>query len=267
MNIIDFLQTGGYRFKQATLQRMQTAYLEIMKAFVSFIGVSDVGNYIITGCEVIGANITSGMMYIDGELCPFEGASGDDTTKIKKKVDITNLPFKSGASLPVFRKTTAVVDEAGTDLSDFIRIYPVFDENYVHTDNNFTDDDVEKLAGIEEDAQKNVIPDFAENNPESPKYIENKPNGNLLTYLTKGTYSIGDPAAAEDSKTVSFTSVGTINYMVVGCLVSKGTAGYDNDITYVIRNKTANSFVISLNETGSVSSVQDLDFDYVLIPF
>lgn len=127
MNIIDFLQAGGYRLKQATLGKMQTAYLEILKAFVSYHELPDVGNFIISGCTVVGTNITAGILYIDGELCPFEQVTGTDASLVKKQVITESLAFKNGSNLPVFRKTTAVVDAGGVTLSDFIRLPKVKD--------------------------------------------------------------------------------------------------------------------------------------------
>ena len=67
------------------------------------------------------------------------------------------------------------------------------------------------------------------------------------------------------TKTITFSSVGTSNYMVLGSLVSKGTLSADNDINYAIKDKTLTSFRIILNDAGTPSQVQNLDFDYVLI--
>jgi hypothetical protein len=125
MNLIDFLQTGGYRFKQATLHKMQAAYFEILKAFVKHLDMPDTGNFIISGCTVAGLNITAGMLYIDGELCEFAQTPGTVASLIKKQVTHTNLAFKTGASLPVFRTTTAIIDPEGVALSAFTRIQVV----------------------------------------------------------------------------------------------------------------------------------------------
>jgi hypothetical protein len=126
MKYIDFTQAGGYRFKQPTLKKMQESYFEVLKAFVRHLGMPDVGNFIISGCEVVGANITEGMLYIDGELCAFAQTAGTADTLIKKNIEFTYLPFKTGASLPVFRSTNAiVVDADGVALSAFTRIQTV----------------------------------------------------------------------------------------------------------------------------------------------
>ena len=59
--------------------------------------------------------------------------------------------------------------EAGDDTTGF-----VVDANYVHTDNNYTDEEKEKLSGIEENAQKNVQSDW--NAESGDAFIKNKPD-------------------------------------------------------------------------------------------
>ena len=52
----------------------------------------------------------------------------------------------------------------------------VTDANYVHTDNNFTDNDKGKLDGIEAGAEKNVQADWNQSDPSADDYIKNKPS-------------------------------------------------------------------------------------------
>jgi hypothetical protein len=191
MNIIDFLQPGGFRFKQATLGKMQAAYFEILKAFVTYLEMPNIGNFIISGCTVVGANITAGMLFIDGELCYFVGGPGTAATKLKKEVTIETLAFRNGSNPSVFRATHAVIDNSGTALSNFVRIPSVkemvwgnisnipanlvYDSNYVHTDTNFTQPLKDKIDGIAAGAQVNVTPNWTETNPAVPGYVANKP--------------------------------------------------------------------------------------------
>ena len=61
---------------------------------------------------------------------------------------------------------------------DFIKNKPanlVQDANYVHTDNNFTNNDVTKLSGVETGAQVNVQANWNETDTTSDSYIQNKP--------------------------------------------------------------------------------------------
>lgn len=51
----------------------------------------------------------------------------------------------------------------------------VQDADYVHTDNNFTDNDKNKLDGIEAGAEQNVQADWNQTNSSADDYIKNKP--------------------------------------------------------------------------------------------
>lgn len=90
-------------------------------------------------------------------------------------------------------------------------------------------------------------------------------NTKFLLFLRKGTYTIGDAVGGDSIRTISFSSVGTSNYMVNGCLISK-SADYndDNDVIWMVREKTPTSFKLCLKEVAG--EAQNLDFDYVLIP-
>ena len=71
-------------------------------------------------------------------------------------------------------------DWAQSDSSavDYIKNKPqnlVQDADYVHTDNNFTDSDKTKLAGVEAGAEANVQSDWAESDSSKDSFIKNKP--------------------------------------------------------------------------------------------
>jgi hypothetical protein len=88
---------------------------------------------------------------------------------------------------------------------------------------------------------------------------------NSLVFLRKGTVTVGD-VSVDKIITVSFASIGTANYMVTGSLVSKSTNySDDNDVFWMVREKTATSFKLCLREV--TGETQNLDFDYVIIPF
>jgi hypothetical protein len=262
MNLIDFTKNGGYRLKQFTFRKMQEAYFMLLKAFVAFCNVPESGNYILSGMQIDGANITAGYCYIDGELCRFEQTAGTLATKIKKNIVIQSLGFKNGNNENVFRFVNAQVDAIdGTALSDFIRVSPVFDANYVHTDNNFTAALLAKLNGIAADAEVNVQADWNVANPLSDAFIKNKPT--ILNVLTKGTYAnMGN--ISNNDYVVPFASVGTTDYSVyVSFESTAGNAGQSATYIYVIHSKTATSFTIRMNETGNISQV--LTMNYLII--
>lgn len=266
----NFSFTGGFPCDQATLEVMQTSYFESIQALLAFLKLNNTGNHIVYGCEVVAGNINSGMMYIDGFLCPFAGAAGDDTTKIKRSVSTEDLPFFDGGNKPAIEISTAVVDLTGVALSGFSRFGDelVFDANYVHTDNNFTAALLAKLLGIEAGAQVNVTPDW-EALLGTPGFIANKPF--TLEVLRNTSFHIGDfgtPSTMYDELvTIPFPSVGTSDYTVLASLVSLGAWGDDNGTAWVIKNHSPTSFDIALQEIQFTnwSFVQNLRLDYILI--
>ncbi|WP_264548036.1 hypothetical protein [Flavobacterium sp. N2820] len=264
MKTINFDYTGGFPLEQPVLKRMQSGTLLVLEAFVKHLGCADTGNFIISGCTISGANITPGIMYIDGELCPFAGAVGTATTKIQKQTNTVTAPFENGTNPPVFIETIAVVNAAGTELQNFTRFYFVQDANYVHTDNNFTAVLLAKLNSIASGAEVNVQTNWNETNPLSDAFLVGKPTGDLMTYLWRGRVIIGNIGSGTEIP-ISFPDVGTTQYSVLGVLNgSNSNLGLDNDVTYVIGQQTATSFKISFDEYENHN--QQLTFSYFIIP-
>lgn len=266
MEKIDFTQNGGYRLTQSTFKKMQDGYFEILAAFVSALGIPNVGKYIISGCYISGVNITDGFMYIDGELCPFSSIVGDNNTKIKKLETFQTVAFENGSNPPVWKTTTAVEDVSGTKLSDFTRINLVIDPNYVHTDNNFTAALLAKLNGIESGAKANVQTDWNVVNPLSDAYLKNKPTiQNILysSFMIIGNFPSGGVETAR--MTIPFPSVGTTDYKVnlyIKSISPTANAGQDA-IPIVTSNYTASSFDIIGRQFGT--PIQNLVIYYDLI--
>jgi hypothetical protein len=269
MNLIDFTRNGGFRLKQYTLRLMQEAYFLLLKAMVGFMNIPEAGNYIISGCTILGANITDGYLYMDGDLIKFNQVSGTDGSLIKKVISTENVAFKNGSNQNVIRKVTAVIDPAGAALSTFTRVSPVFDANYIHTDVNFTLPLWAKLMAIEDLAEVNVQSDWNETNPASDTFIKNKPAGNLQTYLKKGSVIIGDIIASTDVRTISLgTDVGTSDYHVEGNLTGTfvGTDDGEASVTWITKRKTNISFDIIIYDPRNRSS-QNFEFSYYINPY
>lgn len=260
MKTINFDYTGGFPLEQQVLKRMQSATLLVLEALVKQLGCADTGNYILSGCSISGANITPGIMYIDGELCPFAGAVGTGSTKIKKQTNTLTAPFENGTNPPVFIETVAVVNAAGTELQNFTKFFYVQDANYTHTDNNFTAALLAKLNGIQTGAEVNVQADWNVANPLSDAFIKNKPN--FLKVLYKQSVLIGDVTG--NDYTISFPSIGTSNYSVfVSFETAASNAGQSATYVYVVHSKNEASFKIRFNETGN--STQALTMNYFII--
>lgn len=281
-NIIDFTQLGGYRLEQPTFEKMQSTYFGILAALMGHLNVLDTGNYILSGCEIVGANINPGIMYIDGALCPFAGGAGIPTTKIKRQNTINTLSFENGTNPAVFTSTSAVIDASGVAYNAFVRVnysnvvpwsnltgIPtdiVQDAAYVHTDENFTALLLAKLIGIQPFAEVNVQSDFAETDVTSDSFIKNRPVGNLLTYLKQGTYIHGDLITNSQAITISFSDIGTSAYKVIGNIVGSGSsAANDARINYVTKDHTSTSFKLVMND-GVDAAGQSVKFTWILTP-
>lgn len=96
----------------------------------------------------------------------WEETNANEASYIKNKPTIPPAPVQSDWA------------EADNSSLAFIKNKPenlVQDPNYVHTDNNFTDNDKGKLDGIEAGAEKNVQADWNQSDSSADDYIKNKP--------------------------------------------------------------------------------------------
>jgi len=95
----------------------------------------------------------------------------------------------------------------------------------------------------------------------SGAWVKGKP---VMTYLRKARYYLGNPDT-DQTYTISFPSVGTTNYFVIGNLQSNNS-NWDrsNDVILTIGSKSSTSFRVHLRE---VSPAQQMYFDYAIIPF
>ena len=263
MKYTNFDYSGGFPFDQSIMKRMQLAYFEHLTAYAKQLGCADVGNFIIYGCQIDGENITPGMMYIDGEMCPFAGAVGTLATKIKKITTTTNAPFENGTNPPVFKETIAQVDATGTALSGYTRFYFVNDDNYVHTDYNFTAALLAKLNGIAAGAEVNVQTNWNETNPLSDAFLVGRPAGSLLTYLHKSVYVIGDMIGSSETITINIPDVGTNNYSVLADMVSFGSN--DQHVFWKTREHNATYFKLQMRDVVNTGG-QNLKFYFFIVP-
>lgn len=179
-------------------------------------------------------------------------------------------------TLPIPTKTSDLTND-----SDFVS-----DANYVHTDNNFTTAEKNKLSGIEAGAEVNVQANWNQSDSTADDYIKNKPtiptppSPSSTTPLMDGTASVGSetnyargnhrhPADTSKQDTlVSGTNIKTINgnpilgsgdLQVGGSVVSTDVptadtiAEWDSDAHMNSEDMTSqevNDFVDGLNVSG-----------------
>jgi Cu/Ag efflux protein CusF len=84
-------------------------------------------------------------------------------------------------------------NQTNSSADDYIKNKPenlVQDASYVHTDNNFTTAEKNKLSGIEAGAEVNVQADWSQSDTTADDYIKNKPSNATIT--TDGFMSAAD---------------------------------------------------------------------------
>lgn len=100
--------------------------------------------------------------------------------------------------------------------------FAVFDENYVHTDNNYTTEEKTKLRDIQEGAEVNVQSDWGQTDTNADDYIKNKPTiGSGVLTIKKNNSDIGTQFSA-NSTTDTTANLG---------LATVATSGDYNDLS------------------------------------
>jgi hypothetical protein len=224
-----------------------------------------IGNFaIIDGCVNNSGVVTNGFVFINGELYPFQGGNIQENVRIFK----TNVDraFQNGEVKTVYEEYFVTFGSGAGEIpwANFKRPATLINisERLTATEDALALAQA-KLDTIEEGAEVNVQSDYTQNDNAADDYIKNKPN--TTAFLLKGSYNIGDIAAADVILSLPFADVGTSNYIVVGSLVSQN-ANYnaDNDVFWMVKNKASDSFDLIIRETSA--QVQNLRFDYALIP-
>ncbi len=119
MNLLNFNQPGGFPLSTNILDQMQKAY-SIFNALAAV-----TGNFaIISGCELVGQNVSNGVVSINGEVLEFRG--GQIQTHVVIATDTTSLQFEDQNIKQVIveryvRFGTGVESYAW---EDFARIFP-----------------------------------------------------------------------------------------------------------------------------------------------
>ncbi|MCD8440743.1 hypothetical protein [Tenacibaculum finnmarkense] len=270
MNYIDFQQNGGFPLETNTLTEMQKAW-HIFNAFGALAG----NKTIISGCEVIGNQITNGFIYLDGELLEFRGGIKQNTVVIIQEE--TKITFEDKTEKPVYFTRYATFGVSGNSIlwssfkyiDNLIVLSSQVKELKSKLDKKATEVDLESLSKRVKKLEDGIVmPATTSEVLEgdiSNKYISPKTlPSNSLKVLNKGSKFIGDLARADVNVVIEIPYIGTVNYLIIGNLISKGDNHHlDNDVSWVYFNKTASSFGISFKEY--VGHEQKLSFEYLIV--
>ncbi|NIJ45071.1 hypothetical protein FHR24_001510 [Wenyingzhuangia heitensis] len=120
MNYINFQQIGGFPLETETLLEVQKAY-SIFNAYGKAMG----DKVIVSGCTVVGNNVSDGYIYLNDELISFKG--GTLQSKIYIKEDVQNVEFADLVTKPVYYTRYATFGNTtnSIDWADFKRIDPI----------------------------------------------------------------------------------------------------------------------------------------------
>lgn len=173
--------------------------------------------------------------------------------------------IESGAEVNVQANWT----EADSSSDAYIQNKPanlVQDADYTHTDNNFTDAEKSKLAGIESGAEANVQSDWTEADSASDAYILHKPSVKPVAAGENITITEGNDAFTISATDTTYTAGQniTITNNVISAtaepqLQSNWTEADSSSVQYIQNKPSEKSLVagthVTLTESGSVVSV------------
>lgn len=117
MDIINFVQTGGFPVKCERLQEVQTAY-----SIFNELGHLAGNLTILSGCNVVGTSVSDGYVFIDGEVLKFKaGFISSDVIIIQNESD---KEFENGEIKAVHyeRYATFGTSETSWAWEDFTRL-------------------------------------------------------------------------------------------------------------------------------------------------
>ena len=156
---------------------------------------------------------TSNMEWLSGggSGTSYTAGTGIDITNntIGVKIDGSTITTNASGELVANGGSGSQVQsdwtQTNTQAVDFIKNKPqnlVQDASYVHTDNNFTDADKNKLDGIESGAEQNVQSDWNVSDNTSDAFIRNKPS------IPSGNQLLPSATSSDEGKVLKVDSNG-----------------------------------------------------------
>lgn len=146
-----------------------------------------------------------------------------------------NATTNKTANITVPTKTSDLTND-----SDFVE-----DASYVHTDNNYTTAEKNKLAGIAAGAEVNVQANWTQTTTTADDYIKNKPT--LATVATSGSYN-----DLSNKPTIPTVNNATLTIQKNGSTVNTFTANASSNVTANITVPTQTSELT--NNSGFLTS-------------
>lgn len=228
---IDLTNLGGFPLEQDTLSFMQDSYRGAFAAIAQLCG----SKTILFGVQLLAGNISNGWISYNGEMIQFIGGPAAAQVVITETPGVTQAVFEDGSTRDVYFTKTATVGAVG----------------------DFPFTDLKPLSSIivTQTGLSDLLAAFM-----AHTHDYNTINGRPM--FTQGSAAVGD-VSGDKMITVTIPDQGTIFYHVSGTLISNGNGAFDDDVFFVVKNKTATTFQVWMSEfTGSV---QNLSFEYLII--
>lgn len=278
MKLIDFNFIGGFPLTQHTLQYMQESYLNTLSALAAYVGDS----VIVSGMLENSGNVADGWVIISGELMPFLGGVKQSTVVVITETG--DEVFEDDNTRTVYFKKYARFGAGDITYSDLKRLSTL----------SGIDDSVKMLTSslsiISDQFAAHLLSENPHGVTKAQVGLGNLPNvksddtnlndSNVLAtaravndlrlatesenrILYVASYPIGD-ISTDKLVTVTHSQNIVVPYMPV-CTLRGKSADWDddNDVMFVVRNVSANSFQVAIREVSN--NVQNLELDYMLV--
>jgi len=202
---------------------------------LSIIGASNAGDVELLNMEM--HRIYSGTPVIPGGVQRTLIAGANITIEHTGAGDVISSTGGGGGGTTEYTAGTGiVVDNTAHTISVANNV--VIDGSYVHTDNNYTNADASKLAGIASGAEVNVQSDWNETNTASDAYIANKPD--LSQYATQSDLADYQPLLTAGQNIAIDTTTWTISASGAAAQVQSDWAQTNDQSVDFIKNKPQN---------------------------
>jgi hypothetical protein len=182
--------------------------------------------------EVVQEKLTAG----DGIVIDASNEISVDTSVVATQTDLTD--------------GLATKQDVISDLSDIragaaLGATAVQDPNYVHTDNNYTDSDEAKLAGIEAGAEVNVQANWNESDSSSDSFIQNKPT------IPSGSQLVPPATSSDAGEVLTVNQNGDPTWAPAQAPIS---AGDGIDITNNVVSAKVDGTSVTFNADGELEA-------------
>lgn len=201
----------------------------------------------------------------------------DDTSHTHKFVTAAQITKLNGIAAGAEVNVQSDWDQTTTTADDYIKNKPsiptktsdltndsnfVSDANYVHTDNNYTTTEKNKLSGIAAGAEVNVQANWAQTTTTADDYIKNKPT--LATVATSGSYNdlSNKPTIPAAQVNSDWNATSGVARILNKPTIPTATSDLTNDsgfITSTVNNLVNYTPTTGLAEVATSGSYNDLE--------